>query len=103
MKKATSSDELRRLIDLVEVQLCMVPDWKYEDRDSWGRHHAGLSKMVDHLIEREGGRFGKLRLADRFMTLGGIRTSCTSGLHGLFTNWINAARREIDARQESAS
>jgi hypothetical protein len=103
MKAPASTDELRRLIDVIEVHLCMVPDWKYEDRDSWERHDAGLGKMVDHLIEKERARFGKLRMDDRFMTLAGIRTSCTSSLHGLFSNWINAARREIAVRKDGAA
>jgi len=95
MSKPLDVDELKRLIEVVEMQLCMVPDIKVGDRDGWERRNAGLRKMADYLIEREGARI-RLPFDAKGMKLGAISTSCTAGLGGVFRNWLVAARRAID-------
>ncbi|MBB3386013.1 MULTISPECIES: hypothetical protein [unclassified Rhizobium] len=99
MKRPLDIAELKRLIDVVEMQLCMVPDVKVGDRDGWERRNAALRKMADYLTECEGARIA-LPFDAKGMKLGGVSTSCTAGLGGLFRNWLVAARRAI-AKLES--
>lgn len=87
--------ELSRLIDLIEIRLAMVPAWKYEDRDSWAAHESAVGKIIDDLVEREDARFAQSGCGGFSLKLGGVRTSCTSGEHGLLKNWVTAARRRM--------
>jgi len=103
MSKPLDVAELKRLIEDIDLRLCLVPDWIYEDRESWKRHDAALGKIIDHLVENEQAAFRPASFGAYSLRLAGVRTSCTSGEHGLLKNWIIAARRAIDQAEGQSS
>jgi hypothetical protein len=85
--------ELRRLIDLIEMNLATLPAYSYDDR-AWYAHC--LNKIIDHLTEAEGAKFSdRMSFGGYAFGLAGIRATCTSSGSGVLTNWIAAARRRI--------
>lgn len=58
-------------------------------------YQSEVRRVIEQLVEAEGGRFsqqgGTLRLR-----LAGVQSTCTSGPSGLLLNWQSAARRNLD-------
>lgn len=94
--------DLKDLVALVERKLAdheantgpkpegFGPQWS-----AWrDRYNAGLNRVRNEL-EREAGAKFRHDSCDYTMLLGGVRTSCTAGYPGLFTNWLGAARRRL--------
>ena len=62
--------------------------------ESHAAHRAAAEALADDLRRHFGARIRTDATAAR-MTMYGVSSSCTSGLAGLFTNWINAAKRKM--------
>jgi hypothetical protein len=94
VKRAAPIEELKRLIDLIEVRLATLPAYSYDDRATY---NAAVNKIVDQLTEAEGAKFtDHINGGACAFKLAGIRATCTSGTTGALTNWIAAARRAIE-------
>lgn len=57
-------------------------------------------KAIEELVTRIEKDLPKVRITERYdgakVSIAGVKTSCTGGLHGGLTNWIAAARRHLD-------
>lgn len=70
--------ELERLIRLIDEK----------------ENEIGARNTLAVLLATENARFKDGNEAS--LTLAGIRSSCTAGIHGLLMNWRTAARRKLD-------
>lgn len=101
MTKKLNVARVERMIAVVDAGLAVLAtraklDNAYEDCRA---HQSAAVAILNSLQNEHGAAFNaggagySLRLAD-------IQSSCTSGASGLLTNWINAARRRLDAVAE---
>lgn len=73
----------------------------YLSYERFREREAAYRRIVSDLQETHGAKVSTgepMRLV-----LAGIRTSCTSGPHGLLTHWLDRARRAIAAGEAAAS
>lgn len=97
----TDSANLQRLIDIIDTGLALLPALDTSDRESWKAHDSALGKIIDRLVEQEGAKFGRGGFAGYTLSLAQVKTSCTSGEHGLLKNWCSAVQRKLDAEAQS--
>lgn len=99
-----SCTDLQRLVDLIGEKLgaasAEIGPFSHSDHDWHRRHNAAIQLIIDELAEKEGAKLNGKPAHDNWMTLAGIRSSCTGGLGGLLANWCKAARKRI--AQETA-
>jgi hypothetical protein len=103
-----SAQELKQLIGIIEEKLAALPPrpdpmqatYTEQIKASAAQREATEAILMD-LARWQGAKFNGDRYGFDRMTLAGIKTSCTSGAHGLLTNWIAAARKRI-AKLEGA-
>lgn len=60
------------------------------------RQEKAQDALKERLIEM-GARVNARPAVDVAITLGGVRSSSTGGIHGACTNWLNAATRRVEA------
>lgn len=99
MKTPSPVEDLSRLIVLIDYRLVHVARWPdpkepKDDHESWNRRQRELDAIVADLVKFERARLSSTNGADT-ITLAGIRSSATSGPHGLLRNWQAAARRAL--------
>lgn len=87
------------LLQAIDAEIGPRPSWggsDFQERVAyWKREEAAHTKMRAQLSREEGARFYHNPPDGHAMKLAGVRSSCTSGWHGLFRNWQNAAVRRI--------
>lgn len=67
-------------------------DWS---RPSWDAYRAAETEAVAPLIALGAVISEAHPATGRRMRFGGVSTTCTSGMHGLITNWMGGARRRV--------
>ncbi len=113
MMKPATRENLERLILRIDAMLAGMhagigkqPDYfnseatpgsdRREAYWAWDKQRkAALDHISLTLEAEESARFSKISDSDQ-VVIAGVRSSCTSGLEGLFRNWQNAARRRIE-------
>lgn len=95
--------DLQKIVDLIDVKLADLErdlgprpeSYSAANRDYWDREKTGLASIADELEGTYGAKIKRHNSWEYAMTIGNVRSTCTSGLRGLFRNWQNAARRRL--------
>lgn len=96
MVKTVDKQELARLVGVVEGKLAQQPQDTDSNETRVRFHHAGEIALAS-LVIQEGAR-ERHDYAGWQLSLGGIKSTCTYGAHGVMHNWLTAARRQLEVQ-----
>ncbi|WP_298815438.1 hypothetical protein [uncultured Roseibium sp.] len=96
--------DLKQLVNTVQTikvetddMVGTYPDWR--DREARAKWEQSRSDAQDQLKERlleVGAKFSARPAVDFAISLGGIRSTSTSGIEGAVCNWLTAARKRLE-------
>ena len=103
------SDQIRELITYIGGRLNSI-DVRHgnaspsqEGYDKWKAEQAAYRAVIEDLVTDYNAHY-RSGIADAYvLKIAGVRTSCTGGDAGLLTNWINAARRNLEQAKAGAA
>ncbi|MBZ9856727.1 hypothetical protein LB566_23325 [Mesorhizobium sp. CA13] len=101
MTKKLDIARVTRMIDIVDAGLAVLATRpKLDDAYEECRAHERAAQAILHVLADEHGAAWTSGGTGYTLRLAGIQSSCTGGPGGVLRNWINAARRRLDAVAE---
>lgn len=97
MVKTVDKQELARLIGVVEGKLADLPVATYADGIvAMAAYRQAAELALSHLARTQGARVGH-GFDHHRLGLAGINSTCTYSAAGVMKNWLQAARRKLEA------
>lgn len=90
--KTVDRAEIERLVGLVEGKLKGLPPIE----NNYDQYFRDAEKALTDLAKENDGRRA-YNFDYAYLSLGGIKTSCTAGAAGAMRNWLKAARKRLEA------